>query len=160
LDAKVLELLEALKEFKYCLVGIVFTVLGVTLTYDSWREYHVRTLLRDHGKVANATPTAWDAVANQKTGELGSFTLNLQYVTDRGDPVTVEKVPVPADVGLEVRSGRTTSIKVKYLPETPSAVRHVLDISTHAIELSMGLLILAGGLVITVVMFFRRPKAK
>jgi hypothetical protein len=47
---------------------------------------------------------------------------------------------------------------VKYLPDAPSAVRHALDIGTHAIELSMGLLLLTGGLVITVVMFFRRPR--
>jgi len=157
----VLRLLEAVKEFKYGLIGIIFTFLGITLTYDSWHEYHVRRLLRDHGKVTSATVTAWDAVEDPKTRALGSFKLNLKYTTERGEAIAVEKVPVPTDVGLEVRSGRATSIRVRYLPERPSAVRHVLDMSSHAIELAMGLLLLVGGLVIAVVMSVRaRSKRK
>src|SRR5215831_656053 len=112
-----LELYAAFKEVRYFLVGISFAVVGVFVTYTSWNEYHARSQLRDHGRLTTATPVAWHASEDPKTHKLGNFTLSLRYVTDQGQMITAENIPVPSDIGLEVRGGRSTALKIRYLPE-------------------------------------------
>jgi len=152
------EIFSFFKKIKHFLIGLSFIFLGVPLTYNSLSEYHARAQLKDHGKLTQATPTAWHASEDRRTHEFSNFTLDLQYVTERGDLITADSIPAPSIIGQDVQLGHINTVRIRYLPETPSVARLAIDTSSHAIELSMGLLLLAAGIVITFLMI-RRSKS-
>jgi uncharacterized protein DUF3592 len=104
------------------LLGPVVCGMGIfAIVHANSEATNVRAL-NDHGAVAMAEVTRIGWKQKRTGGGQQQFTVDMEFVTDSKEKISVEDYSVPTDLGTEIKANNGATLKVRYLPEDPQKV--------------------------------------
>ena len=144
-----------LSKLRGVLLTPVLVVAGAFIAYTAQVDGRNYKAITDHGKTTEAIieRVTWK---KKTTGLEKDFKIDVEFETENKQSVK-KTLSVSDSEGRRIRDTNTNSVKVKYLPESPSTaiVANAADDSTFMMSVGGGLAALGVG----VFVFRRRKKA-
>jgi hypothetical protein len=141
--------------FRLLFSGLMATVLigfGLFMVFAGNANTSESAAMLERGVVVDAAVTKLELMERRRRPGEGLYTAHLRFQTREGRVVTTS-LYVMDDVGRALRGMPSPTMKVSYLPEAPTTVRPVENISTSGEQAEVGVLMILLGVLMFVVRF-------